>query len=389
MRLRSNVLVAAILALGASLALVPAPSQAQDVDISKGYAEDFGNWTVTCDPTLFCTAMGFANNDGIPDGALVLTQAPGRNGAFAAKLLITNLDQLQSITLDPPGFEDLVAGFQKSGSSEATVFELPGQLKGRLLEALAQDNFLKITPVPDDYREEMSIGLGFAADALAAIDRIQGRTGTPLALMSPGTAETAIPEAAPQPVVKAPMITLTRIMPDAALATQLQQSTCESLGEDDADEDAVTDDEGTDQDTGNAGGIDDEGMDGEGEDTGPQAYAMPDGREIWLVTCPDGAYMSQVSLFWRNGEQTELIAFPHETGTTQTSLTNAGVDTKDGFLNINSFFPMRGAGDCGDFTSYVWTGESFVLTHQTSMDACKGIAMEDWPVKYDAKIVER
>lgn len=59
---------------------------------------------------------------------------------------------------------------------------------------------------------------------------------------------------------------------------------------------------------------------------------------------------------------------------------NAGFDARTQVLA--SFNPRRGAGDCGEFVEWVWTGRAFRVGSVHVMPECEGIPSSDWPAVY-------
>jgi hypothetical protein len=52
---------------------------------------------------------------------------------------------------------------------------------------------------------------------------------------------------------------------------------------------------------------------------------------------------------------------------------------------LSSFSKLRGLGDCGTFSSWVWNGRAFILSRQEVMGACRGEPLADWPNLYETR----
>jgi hypothetical protein len=47
---------------------------------------------------------------------------------------------------------------------------------------------------------------------------------------------------------------------------------------------------------------------------------------------------------------------------------------------LTFFSKGRGIGDCGSAGAYAWTGDRFALTDYRTLEGCRGVGSEDWPV---------
>ncbi len=51
-------------------------------------------------------------------------------------------------------------------------------------------------------------------------------------------------------------------------------------------------------------------------------------------------------------------------------------------MTLVSYAALRGAGDCGELVSWVWTGRDFQIGELRKMPDCEGIPSSDWPALY-------
>jgi hypothetical protein len=49
---------------------------------------------------------------------------------------------------------------------------------------------------------------------------------------------------------------------------------------------------------------------------------------------------------------------------------------------IDAFSKGRGLGDCGVASTWTWTGRTFVLTRESTMEDCEGIPADVWPTTW-------
>ena len=167
----------------------------------------FKDWAVTCDNTRDCEAVGFqAEHSGSAPVALWVARDAGRGGNIRGRV------NVQSPTQPAGGHMRLVmsdgtAVEQEDGEDLAA--EPMRKLLPRLLESTSVDVFLG--------KERFVLSLdGFKA-AMLKVDDLQGRIGTPGALVRKGTrSEADVPPELPAPVAH-PAVAYANKSTDAAL----------------------------------------------------------------------------------------------------------------------------------------------------------------------------
>jgi hypothetical protein len=181
MRTRLRLLHAATTAV--ALLLAPALSRAE--------TWVFKDWAVTCDNTRDCEAVGFqSEHSGSDPVALWVARDAGRGGNIRGRVNVQSTSQ-------PPGghmrlvMDDGTAVEQEDGEDLAAA--LFRRLLPRLLEASSVDVFRG--------KERFVLSLdGFKA-AMLKVDDLQGRIGTPGALVRKGTrSEAGVPPELPAPI---------------------------------------------------------------------------------------------------------------------------------------------------------------------------------------------
>jgi hypothetical protein len=106
--------------------------------------------------------------------------------------------------------------------------------------------------------------------------------------------------------------------------------------------------------------------------------------------CWRGAYNETYAFFvYREGEGRAAPAvFQQATlrGEEATSNTLTNPDFNRKALTLGFFDRGRGLGDCGQEGRYVWDGRQFALLELTSMPACRGVLLTDWPPTWRARV---
>lgn len=100
--------------------------------------------------------------------------------------------------------------------------------------------------------------------------------------------------------------------------------------------------------------------------------------ELWGVPCFAGAYNFGTRYFLSglNGSGPRALTFSG-TGDPRDILTNAGYSPET--RTLSQFAKGRGLGDCGVTSSWIWTGQAFVLSQESVMVNCWGAMPDRWP----------
>jgi uncharacterized protein DUF1176 len=300
----------------------------------------FRDWSVGCDNGRACHAVALMPEDW-PDDGLTMSVRRGPAPKDAPVLAIELGTDSNAASLSADGRKlavRLVGADGETRVAEADAAALIGVLRsaGRLQVEGA------------DGKPLGTVSLRGASAALLYMDEKQRRTGTPTALVRPGTRPAAGPPP-PLPVVLAARVSAAR--PLALTAAELQalrrKHGC-TIGE--------------------VGGPDE-----------AERVALGPADTLLLLACGSGAYnVSYVPFVLRGrggGVRADLAIFDAKPGWWETEgkpiLVNAAWDAERGLLT--SFSKGRGLGDCGTTAAYAWDGRAFRLVDQAEMEECPGV----------------
>lgn len=353
---------------GAALGLLPALALPVPPALAAGFPdglfETYGDWQLTCDPSLACQAVGFPDDDDFGGwGALIVKREAGPDGAVTAFVTSPMENPQTGLRFDVEGFEAALA--DPGAVDETGMFRHVFSAKRLpdLLKALNKANVLYIDD-PDDDSQSSWVSLTGAMAALRRMDAVQGRAGLPEALVAKGEGTAKMPLAPALPRIAAPALTVSALDGDERPPALVKawKAACE-------DWDLLNE-----------------------EAAQFEAYDMGNGQQMWFTPCATGAYNFQYYAFLRAGKTFAKVDFPSVTGS---EIADGGVwnfwvssalDTPAPFA-VTDFSKGRGIGDCGSSTGYVWTGTGWAVTYAARMDTCSGIAPDDWPVQFRAEVV--
>jgi len=330
-----------LVATGTAQAFAPAP------------AFNHQDWEIACDNTGTCRAAGYGPDDGANGFSLLLERKGGPGTEVDGRLRFGGFDDAQA----PQGVLRL---------------QVNGKDLGRLADAADDDDdvrvlrreqvtaLLKALPgrativVRDGNGRTWPISAAGASAVLLRMDDVQGRLGTPGALMRSGIRagsrpESAVPAARPAPVIaRAPALVASRA-PDAALANDggLRAALRATLG---ADQECT----GLQEDHG---------------DVSPLEVQRLDTRHVLVaVSCWRGAYNEGIG-FWVASDsppwQPALVTLDAS-------------DFDHGTATVSAVQKGRGLGDCLWSARWRWDGAQFQRAHEQTSGMCRGFAGGAW-----------
>ncbi|MEG3163849.1 DUF1176 domain-containing protein [Sphingomonas sp. PB2P19] len=309
----------------------------------QGVLKTFGDWTVGCDNGLRCTFASLLPEQGEADN---VTLNIVREGDGETKVYIDSRDEaIRPASLWVDGKQ--IATKLTRESSLAIAQALP---TGRRLELRGRED-----------KAVATISLKGAAAAMRYADAVQGRAGTPDALVAKGRA-TRVVEAPPLPVIVAPAITGDAAKPTAAqLATMRKQAKCDLL----------------DDKTGVFS---------------PEAHAVGGGKTLVILPCSTGAYNMTGALFVIDGKsvlpaKVDAPSGFDESGAESPAAVRSVVNGSFADGVLGSYAKGRGIGDCGVQQSFVWDGTKLRLSEQSAMGECRG--NPNYIMTWRAQVVRR
>lgn len=303
------------------------------------------DWEVACDNTGTCRAAGYQDFDDPQSVSVLLTREAGPDTPVTGTLRIgevnldnTLLDSLQTDSRIALRIDGKLIGTVEIDPDSLTV-DLPQKLVVALL-SVSHDNS-NIEWTHGDYRWHLSDS-GVTA-VLTKMDDVQGRVGTPGALVATGSnGEGDVPPPAPAPVVVAPVAENngSHQPPPAEDLPNLRASLGATLGSDDECIGLTSPEE--------SGGLD--------------AVRLTDSRLLVSTTCWMGAYNMGTG-YWVVND-----APPYQ----PERVTLSGSGYEDG--TVYAAQKGRGLGDCWSRDDWTWNGEQFVHSASFTTGKCRLIA---------------
>ncbi len=330
-----------------------------------GVLKTFKDWKVGCDNARSCIALGLSPDPDALSGYLKLTRAG--DAEAVPEVTFTTWPEDQDVKVSSPSVKLSLQG-NAAGSVPADA--LPAELGGdvvsvKLPPAAVPDLLLALRSATSITMElldsgksisSQTISLAGSSAALLYMDDEQKRIGTVTALAKPGSAGAdTIPPVPALPIVTSlPVTEMADPLPKTPRTAAKPSSDCGD---------------------------------------GPSAYVafqLPGGASLWGACATAGAYnyAYDFRLFvgGKPGRPWDAIVPGTKRGgdgDVVSWLWNAYVDETS--KTLNSYMKGRGLGDCGDATEWAFDGKDFAALTYQSMDDCRGVMQEDWPVLYRAQ----
>lgn len=337
----------------------------------------FKSWTVGCDNTLSCRAVGFAvqesetnpyvalDREGGPAGAIRLRLAGGL-GTFGVKdetkgpaAIAVIIDDAVPIVVTTGLAYSTMSG---NGEGERALLS-DGPAIETILAAMKNGRTLRYGPDAEKAKAAAPVSLDGLAATLLFIDDAQGRVGTVTALSRKGGGPAGSVPNPPEPVRITPMA-FPSSKPAPAFPTELIRRARGDNSEECLLEDS-TEQEG-------------------------KSVRLSDVLVLYEVPCWLAAYQSGAMLYLDEGKGPAkarplvLETIDEDKGALVRrlkSITDPQGLEEGGDGTLLSLSKGRGIGDCGVFQSWAWTGEAFGLASYATMPQCRGVFdSEDWIV---------
>lgn len=333
-------------AIAASVPAFAAPASA-----SEGVRFSHHDWEIACDNTLTCRAAGYQREDDERVVSLLLTRRAGAREGLSGQLQLGAPDGSPGVSSATLRIGDRSHGTLRFDEASDVAALSPAQVTA-LVAALRRDGGIRV-----DAGEQGSWSLSDrgASAVFLKMDEVQGRLGTPSALVRRGDGdETGVPAPVPAPVIRVPGLVPDRdgdaaIARDPALLAELRRTVddedCAHIGEGGAQERLVV--------------------------TRLDASSL-----LVTTTCWMAAYNVGEG-FWVINDQAPYA--PRIVTTSASSF-------EDGM--IQALHKGRGLGDCWSSRSWAWNGREFVLAGAGGTDLCRGVPGGAWDLPtYVSEIV--
>ena len=317
-------------ALAGTLPLVPA--RAADKNAADHFTHK--DWALQCDNTRTCRAVGYQAETGDSEPvSMLLTREAGPDTPVLVDL------QVYSEKANPAALRLKVGKFSLPPLAGDTP-RVPAAQVPRLIQELLRNDEATVVAGKDQW----TLSLAGASAVLLKMDEVQGRVGTPGALVRRGAKpESSVMAPVPAPVVKAVVPVATR-KADAALAKPLLAA------------------------------LDRSEVDGQCNGDDPlnpanvQVYRLTERKVLLSVPCGMGAYNFSNLLWMANDRPPYKPQF---------------LDDVDGDFDpatgaVHSAMKGRGIGDCWYVREWQFDGQAFVRTREAGDSMCRGFAGGAW-----------
>lgn len=302
--------------------------------LAHGQVFTFKDWAVACDNTRHCEAVGYQSEESDSEPVVLwLSRDAGAGTPVRVQVDVGDSEDPRqlAIHLGTTTLKGIVRG--QDLSLDQTRQLLAHVLAGQTLRLA---NGAK--------RWELSLAGSHAA--LLKMDDLQGRVGTPGALVRKGKK----PEATVLPAVPAPKLQVSSLPKTSAADKALLQPILKSITPRDCWDDMP-------------------------DDSGPEtSITRVSSTQVLLMReCGRGAYQGGSGLWLANSKPpyaAKRLEVPLPQGGTSDYVMNASFDAG----RLASYEKGRGVNDCGTGFDWVWAGKGFVLAGAWSAPLCRGLA---------------
>ena len=315
------------------LALVISQS-AQATQIPEAVNFTYKDWDLTCDNTLTCRAAGYSSDEEDPAATVLLSREAGASTPIINEVMLADYDS-ETDDQSALGTPQLLIDNKSQGPLFAIKGDSWRMSDSQFLafkQALQRDSTISFK---DNAHEYIFSGAGSSA-VLLKMDDVQGRIGTPDALIKKGTDS----EAGVKPPVAIPVIIKASVV-DTHSHDMTPQQTALIKPRILALNGAVND-------------CDDELL-----DETWQIARLNGEQSLLTVPCWRAAYNSGDMYFVINNEM----------NTSPVMVTDSATDYEDGILSFS--MKGRGLGDCWSYQQWVWDGKQFVPSSSGNTGRCR------------------
>lgn len=300
---------------------------------AHGQTHVFKDWAIACDNTRHCEAMGYQSDEsGSGPVVLWMSRDAGPDAPVSIQLDTDDNDNPRPLTL-------------RLGKTT-----LRGVVRGQALDTGPTQQLLAHLLgggeiVVSEGANRWQLSLAGSNAALLKMDDLQGRVGTPGALVRKGKK----PENTALPALPAPQVRRVAMPRTLDADYDLLKPILKSIKP--------------------RGCWDD--LPDEGNPEVSLTRVSPT-QVLVLRECGRGAYQSGSGLWLANGKPpyaAQRLVLPMPSGETTDYVMNASVD--DG--RLTSYTKGRGVNDCGATTEWAWNGKGFSLIDASQAPLCKGL----------------
>lgn len=352
-----------------------------------GFVKD--DWQLVCDNTLTCRAAGYAaeglvSSDKLGDASVLITVEAGKK-LSTVQVKLSNWEELEQEKLVPEQLSKTNYKVELLLNNKSYGFiQLSSEREGQLSTAQAQqllklaNQNTKIQFTSGIYQWQVS-DKGLAA-VLLKLDEVQGRVGTPLALVSKSSLNRQTPKSPKaKPVIKKVYSYADKDKKQLTPAKLAYfQKNINKWIDIDAKELVGSND----------------GM-GDCKLVNPKTEAYQRMQEFgadrlgWDFIPVDSKHTLATHECWRGAYNMGVgyWLINHAKPSKPTLITTSASDYSDG--EIYAIHKDRGIGDCWNRAVWVWDGKTFALTEDSSTGMCRGFAGGAWSLPtYVSEVIE-
>jgi len=360
-----------------TIGLFSLPAVASDAygDPFEGWGFVKDDWQVVCDNTLTCRAVGYADDDQWDKPiSILLTAIPKEALPTGLVQLLPEVSEKSqnnvSLWLNGKNYGRLQL------NSDGDLYSLTAKQTNSLINSARLNTKIEIKAGSDSWTVSDK-GMGAV---LLKLDDVQGRVGTPIALVSKNSTRKQMPKSAkPKPIIKKAFSYSEKDNKTLSVSKQAYFQANINTWVNIDDEQFV----GSEDTTGSCELINPKSETSinfakyAGNSAGWDFIPIDATRTLAVHSCWMGAY-NAASGYW-------LIdnAKPRN----PQLITTAGNDYFEGEISANH--KDRGIGDCWNSKTWVWNGTTFAKMADSSTGMCKGFAGGAWDLPtYVSEVIE-
>ncbi|MGB2786692.1 DUF1176 domain-containing protein [Psychrobacter sp.] len=327
-----------------------------------GFVQD--DWQVVCDNTLTCRAAGYAEEDQLDTSAsILLTVLP------KVSLPSATVQFLPEVPKQNNTEAELWLNGKNQGmlqpDADGSAYDLTAKQTQQLLSHSRQNTKIEIRAGDKNW----SISDKGMSAVLLKLDEVQGRVGTPIALVSKNHTSKQTPKSAkPKPIIKKAFSYSEKDNKTLSASKQAYFQVNINKWVNIDDEQLMGSDE----------------VMGDCELVNPKTDAYQRMQEYgsdrldWEFTAVDAKHTLASHLCWQGAYNESYGYWLIDNANPRSSqlITTAGNDYSDG--EIWAMHKDRGIGDCWNHAIWVWNGQTFAKSEDSSSGMCRGFAGGAW-----------
>lgn len=301
----------------------------------------YKDWAVACDNTRHCEAVAYQSEDSASEPVVLwLSRDAGPNAPVRVQLDVNDSEGSRQLTL-------------RLGSTALKGIALGEDLSPTQTQQLLAHVLVGQMLTLADGGKRWEVSLAGSNAALLKMDDVQGRVGTPGALLRKGKK----PEASVLPPLPAPKVRAATLPGTSKADEVLLQPILKSVKERDCWDDMPDD-----------------------NDPETSITRVSATQVLVMRECGRGAYQGGSGLWLANSKppyRAKRLELPMPGGETSDYVMNASFE--DG--RLSSYAKGRGLNDCGADYAWVWTDKGFVLSDASTAPLCRGMAQGGYSLR--------